>query len=95
MSNIANPNSTGINELQALKNISIYPNPTSTLLNIHSQLSNLNSQLIITDLLGNEIYKEMLIGIDNTISILTWSNSIYFYEVRRQEGSTRGKFVKE
>jgi hypothetical protein len=37
----------------------------------------------------------MLTGIDNTISISTWSAGIYFYEVRSEKGSERGKFIKE
>jgi hypothetical protein len=39
----------------------------------------------------------MLTGMDNTISISTWSAGIYFYEVRERPdgsgGSERGKFV--
>ena len=74
--------------------ISIYPNPASTLLNIHQSSPSPNQQLIITDLLGTEVYKEMLTGIDNTISISTWSAGIYFYEVRGANETARGKFVK-
>jgi hypothetical protein len=36
----------------------------------------------------------MLTGIDNTISISTWSAGIYFYEVRGANETARGKFVK-
>jgi hypothetical protein len=37
----------------------------------------------------------MLTGIDNTISISTWSPGLYFYEVRETNEIVRGKFVKE
>ncbi len=74
--------------------VKVYPNPTNSILNIHQSIYSSNN-LIITDLLGNEVYKENLRGIDNTISISTWSAGIYFYEVRGQEGSTRGKFIKQ
>ena len=100
MSNIVNPTATGINELQASQIISIYPTPASTILNIHSISPTPTSQLIITDLLGTVVYKEMLTGIDNTIPISTWSAGIYFYEVRGDGTqanpamqSIRGKFV--
>ncbi len=69
------------------------PNPATTLLNIHHGTCTSPETLLITDLLGTVVYKEMLTGIDNTISISTWSAGIYFYEVRGQEGSIRGKFV--
>ena len=83
----------GIEEISNDMNISIYPVPASTLLNIHQSVPSLNQQLIIIDIMGNEVYKENLTGIDNTISIANYSNGIYFYEVRGTEGSTRGKFV--
>jgi hypothetical protein len=51
--------------------------------------------LSITDVLGQEIHKQTLIGIDNRIDISKWSEGIYFYEIRGQEGSIRGKFIKD
>ncbi len=86
----------GISNILKMNNtILVYPNPATTLLNIHQSLPSPNQQLIITDLLGTEVYKEMLTGIDNTISISTWSAGIYFYEVRSNTDVARGKFVKE
>lgn len=91
--------STGINEIKEQSVISLYPNPANTILNIHSQHPLLNSQLIITDVLGRELYQETLTGIDNSISIATWSAGVYFYEIRGSglqiPTSKRGKFVKE
>ena len=80
--------------------ISIYPNPATTLLNIHHSTSTSQETLLITDLLGTVVYKENLTGIDNTISISTWSAGIYFYcltpALSNGEGvSVRGKFIKE
>jgi hypothetical protein len=74
--------------------ISIYPNPASTILNIHHSTCTTPETLLITDLLGTVVYKAELHGIDNTISISTWSAGIYFYEVFGSNGIERGKFVK-
>ncbi len=93
--NVISPTHTGIQGIPSTNKVFVYPNPANNTLNIHSQLSILHSQLIITDLLGTEVYKEMLTGIDNTISISTWSAGLYFYEVRSNNSSIRGKFVKE
>ena len=74
----------------------IYPNPANTILNIHCQLTIDNCQLMITDVLGNEVYAETLTGIDNSISIAKWSEGVYFYEIRtglQIPTSVRGKFV--
>jgi hypothetical protein len=86
---------TSLSEVNIRQGLIIYPNPTSTFLNIHQSNPSPNQQLIITDLLGAEVYKEMLIGIDNSISISTWRAGIYFYEVRNNTDIARGKFVKE
>jgi hypothetical protein len=47
---------------------------------------------------GNEVYKERLAGMDNSISILKWSVGVYFYSLTptlsKGEGDVmRGKFV--
>ncbi len=73
--------------------ISIYPNPASTFLNIHHSTYTTPETLLITDLLGTVVYKENLTGIDNTISISTWSAGIYFYEIKGEKEIVRGKFV--
>jgi len=54
-----------------------------------------NSQLSIEDVLGNKIYQQNSTGINTTIDVSKWSEGIYFYEIKGQEGSVRGKFVKE
>ena len=93
------PMTTGIH--QNIPNgfiVNIYPNPANTFLNIHcsdAQFSTLNSQLIITDILGNEVYKGTLNGLDNAIAVSTWNAGIYFYEIRGETSNIRGKFVKE
>ena len=90
--------STGINEVNSEAKLNIYPNPATTTLTIHQATSSPNSQVIITDVLGNELYKETLAGIDKTIEISTWNSGVYFYEVRSglpSPSSTRGKFVKQ
>jgi YVTN family beta-propeller protein len=86
----------------ASPSISIYPNPANTILNIHSQLTIDNCQLIITDVMGNEVYRETLPAIINCqLSIVNWNAGIYFYEIRgvgtglQIPTNTRGKFIKE
>ncbi len=97
------PEYAGIHELLNASPITVFPNPASTILNIHqtqsTQLTQLTNQLLITDLLGNEVYKTILTGIDYTIPISKWNAGVYFYEVRNKESglqitsSLRGKFV--
>jgi hypothetical protein len=75
-------------------NISIYPNPTTKLLNIHSQLTMDNCQLIVTDIMGNEVYHELLpSNVNCQLSIANWSAELYFYELRSNTDIARGKFI--
>ncbi len=84
---------TGVSEISTVNTVDIYPNPASTILNIHQ--SNYTSQetLLINDIMGNVVYKEKLSGIDNVIAISSWSAGVYFYEVKGDKRSLKGKFV--
>ncbi len=86
------PQDVGIDEASASPEITIYPNPASTVLTIH-QATNTPHQLVITDVLGKEVYCEMSNGLETNISVSSWKAGIYFYELRGQEGSKRGKFI--
>ena len=89
---VANP------EIHNEGNISLYPNPTSGTftLTYNSQLSLLNSQLIITDVLGRAVYHQAIINPNNTtINISQLSNGVYFYQLSNSKETLRGKFVKE
>ncbi len=77
--------------------ISLYPNPTSTAVTIHHITSSTPPpfQLLIEDVLGNKIFQQCLTAPDTDIDVSKWSAGVYFYEVRSEKGSTRGKFVKQ
>jgi hypothetical protein len=93
---LSSETSAGIEVLNKETGISIYPNPASTILNIHQTQSTQSiKQLIITDILGNEVYKEILPSIVNyPLSIVNWNPGIYFYEIRSNNDISRDKFVK-
>jgi hypothetical protein len=89
---------TGIPSIPASNSgITVFPNPATTILNIHmNQLGITNYELRIMDIAGREVYKEMLTGIVNyQLSIVNWNAGLYFYEIRNNNSSVRGKFVKE
>ncbi|MEI6817345.1 MAG: choice-of-anchor tandem repeat GloVer-containing protein [Bacteroidota bacterium] len=79
--------------------VSVYPNPANNTINIHQSFTSPNELVIITDILGHEVYKAPLMAIDNTIELTKWSSGVYFYEVKmRPDGSgesIRGKFIKQ
>jgi hypothetical protein len=75
-------------QFTALQSVSIYPNPndgnfTMTYNLSNSQLSTLNSQLIITDITGRVVYSHSLTTMQGfeTIDASILSNGIYYWEV--------------
>ena len=93
---IVNPAVTGIQTAKEENGIVVYPNPATSELTIHSQLSILNSQLKITDVIGNEVYYQTINNsTQTTIDISKWSNGVYFYQIRNEKETLRGKFVVE
>jgi hypothetical protein len=88
------PNSDNrIIDRTSINEISVYPIPTNTTLNIHLSSYTTNETLLITDILGEVIYKGTLSGIDNSIDVSMWSEGVYFYEVIGVNNIVRGKFV--
>ena len=85
----------GINEVNYYDGINVYPNPSNSVLNI--QLSSVinKEELFITDVLGNTVYHQKLIGINNSIDVSKWSDGVYFYQVTNDKETYRGKFVVE
>ncbi len=84
---------TGISSNINSPAIILYPNPASSVINIHQSIEASNQQITITDVLGNEVYKDTLIGMDHSIAISNWNNGIYFYVIKGENETVRGKFV--
>ena len=88
----------GIKEITSNNSISLYPNPTSGTftLSYNSQLSTINSQLKIYDVLGQEVYTQPITNPNQTIiNLPQLSNGVYFYQLNNNQESYRGKFVKD
>ena len=88
---------TGLNENSHLnKEVSIYPNPASSTIIIHQSTQSHNQQLLITNILGEEIYHQAINNsTQTTIDVSQWSNGVYFYQLRGDKETLQGKFVVE
>ena len=90
------PYSIGIPSISNGNSFNIYPNPVTSILTIHQSTPSTNQQLIITDVLGNEVYHQAINNSNNqTIDISNLSSGVYFFVVRGERGEERGKFVKQ
>jgi hypothetical protein len=96
MSNVANAENTGINEINLNGNFQISPNPGNGIFTLLLQhVSNLNSEIEIYNSLG-ELIKSMVVNNKKTIiDISEYSNGIYLVEMKTEKGIEVKKFVKE
>ncbi len=78
-----------------LENVfSIYPNPSSSILNVKIK-DNMNGSLSIVDVLGNIIYseEELKVGGDLAINVSNWSKGIYFVTFKRDNNKIIKKII--
>ena len=80
---------SGVNDIEAEKAFSIYPNPASNLINIISE--NANELITISDLSGKVVYSERASEKQNSIDISNLSAGMYIVRI----GEKATKFVKE
>jgi hypothetical protein len=99
--NVINPLTTGINVTATkLQFATIYPNPNNGSFTLsyylnNSQLPTLNSQLLITDIAGRQVYSKTITGIEGKENIsLPLNNGIYFWElISGNDIPVKGKIV--
>jgi type IX secretion system substrate protein len=75
---------TGINNIQAA-NLSVYPNPATTLLNINSNENLAGFNLQMFDIVGRLVLSQVLEGNSNAINVAKLSNGTYIYRVTDKE----------
>ncbi len=88
---------TGINEVDEINLVDVYPNPTNGFLNISltSELSQ-NSSLEIYDALGKLVFKQVLVNELNTVNIYNLVNGIYTFKVLNNSNLMKtGKLIKQ
>ena len=90
---------TGINTPTAISNteISVYPNPASSILNIQFSSPKNNEEIFITDVFGKEVYHQTIPNNSSNqqINISQLSEGVYFYRLTDNKETVRGKFVKQ
>ena len=89
---------TPIINIESFANIgvTVYPNPSSGIINIANTENIKNSEIIITDISGKEIYRT---SVDNqtsvTIDLTAHANGIYFIKIETNDKIYTQRWVKE
>jgi len=82
----------GINESKSNISLSVYPNPSSNVVYITSDV-NINA-IVLFDAFGREVYNASVSGTHHVLNTNeNWSNGIYFVEVRNANGLKREKLI--
>ncbi len=74
---------------------SIFPNPSSSILNL--ELTNItnNSKLEVFDVLGKKVYTQKLNIISNPINVIGWNSGIYLVKVSNEFSVQTKRFIKQ
>jgi len=74
-------NYTGINDINRNNIVSIFPNPASNFFKINIPESSINSELIISNILGKTVLKSQLNVSETKIDTRNYASGIYFVSV--------------
>jgi len=80
-------NVIGVDEVDEVKGVSFYPNPTQGIINVRSDET--IEQILVRNLLGELIQTPT----SNTIDISGYPNGVYFIEVLTQTGEIKKKVI--
>ena len=76
------------------KSVSIYPNPTTGIVNIEKHnKSDFNTSIFVVDVSGKEVYRENASGLRNDFNLSHLSDGLYFITVNNGESSITEKLV--
>ncbi len=84
----------GLPTKQNDKNLTIFPNPTSNLLNIQLEKGVQEGSVKLYNQLGQVVYSQTK-GVFQTIDVSTFAKGVYFAEVRQEDKVMRQKVVVE
>lgn len=92
------PGSRGVNTNEAVSNdikFTLYPNPAHTVINLNINSLVNSGTIVITDLYGKEVKRQILSMGNNTIDIASLSKGIYMVSVITSSGKQTQKIVVE
>ena len=90
------PRTAGVRSVASSKDINIFPNPTSGIMNIKwDNLVNEDAQIVVTDVTGREVYSSV-ISINNnagqtSVDVSSLVNGLYFVTIKSENISYNGR----
>ncbi|HEX7413254.1 MAG TPA: T9SS type A sorting domain-containing protein [Bacteroidia bacterium] len=83
----------GIEQYNINNEVTVYPNPASTIMNVELRMQNEKHTLVITDMLGNAIYHSTLNTQHNTINVADLAEGVYTISITTNQGVVNKRLV--
>tara|TARA_R100001369_G_C3317041_1_gene168293 strand:+ start:412 stop:1167 length:756 start_codon:yes stop_codon:yes gene_type:complete len=92
---VANWNTLGLDYFEQENNLKLYPNPTTTTLNIEIQNTISNGTLEVYDVLGKQIFNQT-ISSNNTlqIDVANWNTGLFLIKISSDNKIITKRFIK-
>jgi hypothetical protein len=87
-------NSTGIVSQNKLDEINIYPNPVIDILNIDLPLKFINGELVLLNIFGKELHKEIITNKLSKINLSNFESGSYFIFLKKEAVVKKNKIIK-
>jgi len=84
----------GVDDIESKSSFSIYPNPSSDILNLKLPSNSLGVLVEVFDVTGKNIYKSIAIK-PTSINVVNWKTGLYFVKVSSDSYEVTKRFVKE
>lgn len=93
---VANWSTLGVDDFEQGSSLRLYPNPSSTVLNIEFKTVIAEGTLEVFDLLGKQVFSQSIAS--NTISqidVTNWESGLYLIKMSSENGEETKRFVKQ
>ncbi len=92
---VANWSTLGIDDFDAVNTITLYPNPTNSVLNIQIQNVVSNGAIEIYDMLGKQIFNQTITSNNvSQIDVTNWNNGLYLIKISSEDSVETKRFIK-
>ncbi len=92
---VANWSTLGIDDFEDNSNFTLYPNPTSSILNIEIQNIISNGTLEIYDMLGKQIFNQTITSNNlSQIDVSSYNSGLYLIKISSENSAETKRFVK-
>lgn len=84
-----------IQKLQTLEQVTLYPNPASQKVNLMLKPSHEQTNLVVYDIMGKELYKRLIPGNTKSleIDVSQWKDGLYFFQFNKGNRSFTQKLI--